>query len=562
MALIQHRQIADSIRNSYVPHIATNDLKTTKGNDDPNILSRGLAAYTVAYVAGADPATAGSTLTDGYHDNGIDAIYFDKAENHLYLLQSKWNTKHTGSVELGDLLKFIKGCKDLLNSRYKEFNDTIKARRKEIDEAINQASKVVCVITYSGAGTFSSECDAALNQFVDEVDETRELLSFQVINQAQLYAMLLQGAAGANISAPITLFDWGGVNEPVKAFYGQIAASDLAELHNKYGHRLFSKNIRMFLGDSTQVNNGIQSTLTEHPEIFWYLNNGITALASTVRRKAIGGATRVSGVFECEGLTIVNGAQTIGSLAAAGKKDPITIQGAKVPFRVVSLEGAPDGFASLVTRTNNTQNRIDARNFVALDPQQERLKAELAIDQIDYEYRQGEIENSGPQRLGLLEATISLACTQKEIDLSVQAKREIGKLWEDIARAPYKTLFNPNRSSEDIWDRVKAFRRIDRAINFNERSRGGKGSSIVTHGNRFIMHTVYRMLLGNAAGTNINVIKDETIDNATKFAIDKLVEAIENEYSDNYVASLFKNLTKCRRLSSIVVAQMNEFKYD
>ena len=511
MALIQHRQIADSIKSTYVQHINFLDLKSTGDELESNKLSRGLAAYSVAYVAGADSATAGASITDGYNDNGVDAVFFDKSEKTLYFVQSKWNTSHTGSVDLGDTLKFLKGCKDLLSSRFDEFNEKIKLRSKEIDEAINQTSKVIIVVVYSGSGSFSTESSKAIDSFIDDVDETRELISAQIINQTQLYSMLLQGAAGASISSPITLFDWGDIKEPVKAYYGQIAASDLAELHAKYGHRLFSKNIRMFLGDSTQVNNGIQNTIAGNPELFWFLNNGITALVSTIKRRATGGATRAAGTFDCEGLTIVNGAQTIGSLGAAAQKDASALQSARVLFRVVSLEGAPDGFASLVTRTNNTQNRIDARNFVALDQQQERLRAEFAIDQIDYEYRQGEIENSGPSRLGLLEATIALACTQKEVDLAVQAKREIGKLWEDISRAPYKLLFNSGRTSEDIWNRVLAFRRIDKQILFEEMTRNGKSSNIVTHGNRFIVHAGYNFLYNQFSDASLVSVKDEDI---------------------------------------------------
>ncbi len=523
-----------------------------------NELSRGLAAYALAYVAAADAASAGSSITDGFGDNGVDAVYFDKSEKVLYIVQSKWNVSHGGSVDLGDTLKFLKGCKDLLSSRYSEFNEKVAKRSKEIDDAINQASKVVAVVVYSGSGNFSKDVSKAIESFVDDVDETRELLSAQIINQTQLYSMLLQGAAGASISSPITLFDWGDVKEPVRAYYGQIAASDLADLHGKYGHRLFSRNIRMFLGDSTQVNSGIQSTIGSNPELFWFLNNGITALATSIKRRATGGATRAAGTFDCEGLTVVNGAQTIGSLSAASQRDASALQNARVPFRVVSLEGAPDGFASFVTRTNNTQNRIDARNFVALDSQQDRLRAEFAIDQIDYEYRQGEIENSGPTRLGLLEATIALACTQKEVDLAVQAKREIGKLWEDISRAPYRILFNPSRTSEDIWNRVLAFRRMDKQISFQELVRSGKSGNIVTHGNRFIVHAGYNYMFAKTGDPSLATIKDDYIQTVIHAVVEQLIVAIEEDFTDNYIASLFKNQTRCRYLSTRVAILLQE----
>lgn len=557
MALIQQRQIAEKIDTAYSPHINVSDL-SARSTDEIEVArrSRGLAAYALAYLAGVDPATGGASITDGFKDNGVDAVYFDNKEKILYTIQTKWNTKHTGSIDLGDCLKFIKGTKDLLSSRYSKFNDRFSRRQKEIDAAINSASKVVAVICYSGSGSFSPDCRDAMESFLDEVDETRELVSYQIINQPQLHEMLMQGAAGSAIAASVTLFEWRQVQDPLRAYYGQIAASDLIDLHRKFGHRLFSRNIRMFLGDSTQVNAGIFTTVSESPEFFWYYNNGITALASSIRRTAAGGATRASSTFECIGLTVVNGAQTIGSLSVAAPTASAGATLARVPVRIISLEGAPDGFAALVTRNNNTQNRIDSRNFVALDPEQDRLKGQFVIDKIDYEYRQGEIEEAGNNKLGLVEATIALACSQDGVDLAVLAKREIGKLWEDISRPPYKLLFNSSRTSEDIWMRVTAFRRITNQISVAELARGGKSSAIITHGNRLISHVIYPHIVTTPGQEIFNSITDRDLAGVVSKAIDIVVTEIDENFADNYVASLFKNLSKCRILATQVLRHL------
>lgn len=550
MGVVQHRQISTKILSSYADHIDISDITSKLDSDIQNArLTRGLAAYTLSYVAGLDPATSCQKVTDGFNDNGIDAIHFDTTEKVLYFLQSKWNNKYTQSIDVGDTLKFIKGMKDLLNSRYQRFGAKIGSRRKEIDAAIGNARKVVAIICYSGSGAFSSECREAMDSFIDEVDETKEMVSYQIIQQSQLHEFLLQGAAGAAPSCQITLYEYGYLEEPVRAYYGQISATDLVELHKKFGHRLFAKNVRVFLGDSTEVNVGIQNTLAEHANLFWYMNNGITALASDIRRVLAGAGQRSVGRFDCSGLTVVNGAQTIGSLSVAAAKLPEGTAAARVPFRIISLDGAPDGFAALITRTNNTQNRMDARNFVALDPEQERLKAEFAIDQIQYEYRQGDIEVSSNSRLGLVEATVALACTQNNVDLAVQAKREIGKLWEDITKAPYKILFNSGRTSEEIWKRVAAFRRISNYIILAETVSAGKISNIATHGNRFLAHICYKHLVALGKNADLSSVTDDSIHAVVSEAVNTLSEIIDEDYADNYVASLFKNLGKCRDLA-------------
>ena len=132
----------------------------------------------------------------------------------------------------------------------------------------------------------------------------------------------------------------------------------------------------MFLGAS-EVNETILSTLLNSPEDFWYFNNGITALARTIKKKPIGGNTRETGFFECQDLRIVNGAQTVGAIAQAYAKAPDKSAKTRVAIRIIELENTPHDFGKQVTRYTNTQNRIDRRDFVALDIEQERIRGEL-----------------------------------------------------------------------------------------------------------------------------------------------------------------------------------------
>jgi hypothetical protein len=492
-------------------------------------------------------------VTDGYGDNGIDAIFFEPADKTLHLVQSKWNDTHTGSVDNGSVLKYLQGVRDLLNSKYEKFNAKVQNRRKEIDRAISQATKVHLAFVYSGSGSFSVENQDSINDFITDVDETRDLVSSSILNQPILYSYLSTGLQGAPISADLQLLDWGWIDSPIRAYYGKASAADLAKLHEKHGPKIFSKNIRMFLGDEGSVNSGIIDTIDKDPENFWYYNNGITILANSVRRKAIGGTNRESGQFELEGLSIVNGAQTVGSLSAAASKFKDKIDVALIMVRLIQLEGSPDGFASAITRSNNTQNRIDARNFVALDSNQERLKSEFLVDGVDYEFRQGEIEHSSNTRLGLVEATVALACTDADVSLSTQAKREVGRLWEDISRPPYKRLFNSGMTSELVWSRVTAFRRIDQAVSAMQIQSTGKANSVAVHGNRFLAYAAYRLATTQGAAADLSNFTDQQVGELVSYIFARTTEDIQANYPDNYLASLFKNQTKCREIAGRVL---------
>ena len=237
-----------------------------------------------------------------------------------------------------------------------------------------------------------------------------------------------------------------------------MSAADVARWFEQHQNKLFAPKIRMFLG-STEVNTTIVDTLLSSPRAFWCFNNGIRALCRIVKKNPIGGATRETGIFECYGLHVVNGAQRVGAIADAAMKKPDAVANACVPFRIISLEHCPSDFDKKVTRYNNTQNRIDRRDFVALDIDQERIRGELLLEGVTYIYKSGETLTPSDKGFGLEEATVARACLQPDASLAVQAKREIGKLWEEIEKAPYKTLFNPSVSGPSIWRAVQIVRK-------------------------------------------------------------------------------------------------------
>lgn len=49
-----------------------------------------------------------------------------------------------------------------------------------------------------------------------------------------------------------------------------------------------------------------------------------------------------------------------------------------------------------------------------------------------------------------------------DLALAVQAKREVGMLYDDIVKAPYTKLFNPELDASAMWRAVLTMRVIDR----------------------------------------------------------------------------------------------------
>ncbi len=110
----------------------------------------------------------------------------------------------------------------------------------------------------------------------------------------------------------------------------------------------------------SEVNHVISKTLNETPSNFWYFNNGITLLVQNLKRQAIGGNDKSVGMFECTNVTIVNGAQTVGTI---GRDLQDLNSPAFLHARIIELDDPASTLGQQITRASNTQNKIDARNL-------------------------------------------------------------------------------------------------------------------------------------------------------------------------------------------------------
>jgi hypothetical protein len=153
------------------------------------------------------------------------------------------------------------------------------------------------------------------------------------------------------------------------------------------------------------------------------------------------------------------------------------------------LANCPDGFGQRITKAANTQNRIEKRDFASLDPEQDRLKTELLLDGKHYHYtRSDEIVTPNESNCTLEEATVALACAAPNVDLAVQAKREVGRLWEDISQKPYTDIYNSGVTATKLWRAVQVMRDVNSFLKTKELDSTSRERSIYIHANRFVLH--------------------------------------------------------------------------
>lgn len=556
MSVLHVRHIESALDTNFAGHIDLDDVGgPTEEAQRAAFLTRSLAAYPVVAFTGASPAEVALGVTDGSDDDGIDLVHYDAAQERLYLVQSKWRADGNGSPSVSEVQKFLQGIKDLVNLNFDRFNSKVGALERQITAALdNPRVTIEGLFVHTGAQEQSEQIDNLYNDLLEVMNDGGEILSLRTMRQSEVHALVSGEVEGAGIDVEVALFDWGQVNEPYAAYYGQVAASDIAAWYHEHGSRLFARNLRKFIADS-DVNQTISKSVSASPESFWYLNNGITILSQSIQRKAIGGTDKKHGQFHCVGVSIVNGAQTVGSIAAAlPAGDSGDAADARVLVRMISLESCPPGFASTVTRATNTQNRIVSRDFVALDEQQERLRVELRIEGKTYALKTGDPDPDPSDGCSVVDATIALACADDDVQLAVQVKREIGRIWEDTDASIYKRLFNSGTTSTRVWRAVSILRAVDERLREIQRSEDGRRRQTAVHGNRLILHLVFKrldpgLLLDPSLSIDLAAVK------ADVGAVHQAVcDKVDCDYEANYLASLFKNVAKCRDVAAGILS--------
>lgn len=562
MSILHVNQVAGALRKTFDGLIDMSDVGQASADRDKTFLSRAIAAFGILQLCGLSPAEAGSAITDGTLDNGIDAIHFDPLGKVLYIVQAKWHSDGNGSFDRADVLKLTKGFDDLANLDFDRFNAKVKQRETVIRQAFNDSQATfVLVLIHTGQHDLAVEPARDLQDKLDFYNDSTnpdaiELLDARILKQSEVHAMLARGTQGAPIDLEVAVQQWGEASSPY-AVYGQVAASDVARWWTDHYPQIVSQNIRMFLGSDTEVNLGLQQTLLSEPHHFWHFNNGITVLCREIRPKLVGGKSKETGFFTCTDVRIVNGAQTAGSIKFAFDKRPEQVEQAKVQVRFIAVaDTEPVTLRNAITKATNTQNRINRQDFVALDPEQLRLKTELAIDGLIYTYKSSEATIRDQKSTDLEEATVALACAHSELSYSTLAKRELGRLWEDTSKAPYKALFNSGLTGARMWRTMIVMRLIDEAIAKKLKALNGRDEGFLIHGNRFIAHWIFQKLpsdwLASSAALPINAT--HTIDGQLTAALADTAARTDALFPQAYLAQLFKNQTKLAAIAAPIAS--------
>ena len=473
---MQLRQLRANLAKNFAPHLDPIP-------SDPNeAATHALTALALTTTGGMPINEAGRYVVDGGNDYGLDGIYFSDIQNTLFLVQSKFFSNQEKIISEGEMLKFISGTERLLEGDLAGSNEKIAALIPELQDHLEDFGvRIVMLIASTSTIELQGKVKNDLDRFVAKQNQAEETFSYRYLDFSSLYQSARLFSAEGSVDVEIRMEGLSVVKTPYRSAYGQVAGQDVGAWVAAYGARLFDQNVRATLVKS-KVNDEILGSIIDKPNDFWYFNNGITAIARELRVSP-GGEKKVQAIS----MSIVNGAQTAGTIARAMNQG-VDVSNVYVQMRVIDLSNTRPGLDEEITRANNTQNELNALDFVSLDPRQDILVNELAQRGFNYIVKRGQEANSdGREAIEIKDAAIALACSHS-LGLTAQAKRYVTGLWSNISSAPYTEIFNESTTADDLVVRWRIWKVVEDRTRTSKATLDEKDGAIVVHAEKFICY--------------------------------------------------------------------------
>lgn len=345
------------------------------------------------YLDHPSPLALGSEgITDGGDDKKIDFIKLDSDLRKIVFAQGYYTNKTVDSAPANKASDLNTASAWLISGDTKQVPDNLKyiieeCRLAILEKEIDQI-ELLYVHNLPESVNVSKELDTAAKHLAATLPSDSEIAvlykELGIENTERLYlvhesSIIVQ----ESIECPTKIqYQEKGPNWTASIM--SIPGFWLRDLFLKHGDELFSANYRGFLGVNKRkkINSGIKTTAEKQPKNFWVFNNGITILTTKV--------TKEKNSVKLEGISIINGAQTTGSIGSLDGS--IDLKEVKVLARVI--ECSEHTTIDEIVKFNNTQNKITTWDKFSNDPQQKRIQEEFANYGYSYSLKRGFDNNS------------------------------------------------------------------------------------------------------------------------------------------------------------------------
>ena len=326
---------------------------------------------------------ASEAITGGGDDKKCDVLYVDKERQVAVIAQCYLARSQKPAAPSNKASDLNTALTWLLTQPIDSLPESLKGRADELRSAITAGEVRQFYIWYvhnlPGSANVVAELRAveqtaksALHAYPNGSDIAIFAQEMCASELEQLYkkaerTIIVTDQIETHIPGAVEVngIDWSSLMTTVRGEW-------LNELYHRYKTDLFSANLRSYLGSrdsDSNINNGIKLTAQTEPDNFYVYNNGVTALVLDYK---LGKRSHGKQRLTITGISIVNGAQTTGSLSSTpGSLSP------NIQVAIRFVKATRDHIVENVVRFNNSQNKLQAADFRSTDPIQDRLRAEF-----------------------------------------------------------------------------------------------------------------------------------------------------------------------------------------
>jgi hypothetical protein len=343
----------------------------------------GLFALALRFALDDIHSVAAESVTDGSDDKKCDLIFIDREEGVAVVAQCYLSSKDRRSAPANKASDLNTAIAWLLQRNVKELPERLHSAATELRSAISdgdvrrfEAWYVHNLPESTNVEDELSTVAATSNTVIEALHPSaRVTISTLEIGRKTLETWYAETLSPILVNDEIKIGVESGFELKTgawQAYVTAVPARVLHRLYSKHKTRLFSANVRDYLGSRSSdanINNGIKRTAQSSPDDFWVFNNGITVLTHHFKEFIVKGKRQLL----VRGISIVNGAQTTGAIGSLTKSPDAK---ALVPARFVQTSN-PDLIYDII-QYNNSQNKVTASDFRSTDRIQKRLREEVA----------------------------------------------------------------------------------------------------------------------------------------------------------------------------------------
>lgn len=420
---------------------------------------------------------AADAITDGSDDKKCDIVYIDESEGYAVVTQCYLSSKQKQSAPANKASDLNTAISWLLQAPAKDLPERIRSAAIQLRQGISGGEIKKLYIWYvhnlpesvqveNELKTVEETAVAALKRHFSERTVTTSVsevgrTTFETWYSETLSPILVNDEFLIDVphGYEVTEANWN-------AFITSIPATFLYRTYKKYKTKIFSANVRDYLGSrssDSNINNGIKKTAEAEPQNFWVYNNGLTILVNDFELIQ---ATRKR-QLKISGMSIVNGAQTTGAIGSLTKLPSPKLQ---IPTRFVKTSDSD--LVHSIIQFNNSQNKVTASDFRSTDSVQKRLKEQMrAIPNAEYEGgRRGGSGDAIARRPNLLPSyTVGQSLAAFHGD-PVTAYNQKANIW--ISDRIYSKYFNEDTSATHIVFAFSLLRAVEqKKLTLTQRSK-------------------------------------------------------------------------------------------